>query len=111
MSTVEKTTSARLKALEEAKYPGEVARVAAAERHGSVEETRFGAHPSTRLVPRLEVVVDRESRRPELVEPVQAVARRIADRSVQRVSAEPGVAEEDEDARRASRRARLDHVG
>ena len=92
-------------------HPGEVARVAAAERHGAVEETRFGAHPSTRLVPSLEVVIDREPRRPELVEPVQAVARRIADRSAQRVPAEPGVAEEDEDARCASRRARLDHVG
>ncbi len=55
----------------------EVARVPPAEAHGAVKEPRFGTLACIRLEAGLEVVTDVEAAAAELVEPVQAVPRRI----------------------------------
>ena len=74
----------------------EVARVSAAQPNAPIEDA--GNHPraAARLEFRLEIVTNPEACSHQLVETVEAVARRIADRSTKRLASQRGVPVEHE---------------
>ena len=88
----------------------EVARVPPAEPHRSVEHARRGTRPRARLELGLEVMTQLEARARELVQPVQAVPRRVSGGCAQRFPTQRRVAVEDERADGFAG-AGLGHVG
>jgi hypothetical protein len=86
----------------------EVARVSAAQPHAPIEDASEDPRAAARLESRLEIVTNLEPCSSQLVETVEAVARRIAERSTKRLAPQRRVAVEDENA---YWRGLVDHVG
>ena len=86
----------------------EVARVSTAQPNAPIEDGGTDPRATARLEFRLEIVTNLESCLRQLVETVEAVARRIADRSTKRFPPQRGVAVEDE---HTWWRGPIDHVG
>ena len=86
----------------------EVARVSAAQPNAPIEDAGNDPRAAARLEFRLEIVTNPEACSHQLVETVEAVARRIADRSTKRLASQRGVPVEHENA---WWRGPVDHVG
>ena len=86
----------------------EVARVSAAQPHAPIEDASDDPRAAARLEFRLEIVTNLEACSRQLVETVEAVARRIADRSTKRLPSQRGVPVEHEHAWWSGP---VDHVG
>ena len=97
VSTVEKTASARFASSREASTRAKSPEYPPPSRTTRSRSPRFGTLAGAGLEAGLEVVPDLEAAAPELVEPVQAVPRRVSLGRLQRLASERGVAVEDEE--------------